>query len=245
MFALNPHALTRSPGFGVPTVRVHIVLRVRFIDNKTHQFTLAEQASVVGVARDAEDIVGATIPLGDPLHLWVEGSKQVLETGDNAFTESTQLIRWWVDPHRGVTQIAQAHLVHAFAHEAFHATRFRQLAGEASSRDLIEVAIGEGLATAFARDTTGATDPWAVYDTSIIGGWLKDLLTVPADGVELGEWKFRHPDGREWVAFRVGTWIVDQFMALTGQSPADLVWTPTRHIAKVALPGYTARRSPQ
>lgn len=245
MFALNLHALTRSPGFGVPTVRVHIVLRVRFIDNETHQFTLAEQASIVGVARDAEDIVGAVIQLGDPLHLWVEGSKQVLQTGDNAFTESTDLLRWWVDPQRGVTQVAQAHLVQAFAHEAFHATRFRRLAGEASSRDLIGVAIGEGLATAFARDTTGATDPWAVYDTSIIHGWLEDLLTDSAHEVELGEWKFRHPDGREWVAFRVGTWIVDQFMALTGQSAAELMWTPTSDIAKVALPGYMAGRFPR
>ena len=48
------------------------------------------------------------------------------------------------------------------------------------------------------------------------------------------DWKVRHPDGREWVAFRVGTWIIDSVSELTGKSPADLVWPPAAEIAAMS-----------
>lgn len=175
--------------------------------------------------------MGRAIPLSGSLTLQIEASSQVLETGDNAYTESTELIRWWVDPRRGVTEIAQAHLVHAFAHEAFHATRFRRLGDEAGSTSLVDIAIGEGLATAFARDTAGADDPWAAYDPMIIRTWWDDLVAHDDKDADLQTWKLHHPDGREWIAFRVGVWIIDQVTAATGRTAADLIRTLAADLA--------------
>jgi hypothetical protein len=207
------------------------VLQIHFLDTDAFQFTGDQRTAITHAAEEANLLARESLPLAERLHLLVEGSPDVLETGDNAYTIAPHLIRWWADPARDVAVAARAHLAQAFAHEAFHAARFRQLAGEAGSQSWAQVAIGEGLATAFARDAAGAHEPWAAYDPAVITSWAAELLSQTPDPTDLKRWKFRHPDGREWVAFRVGTWIVDSVHELTGKSPADLVWTPATEIA--------------
>jgi hypothetical protein len=65
----------------------------------------------------------------------------------------------------------------------------------------------------------------------VIGSWAAELLGQAPDPADLSRWKVRHPDGREWVAFLVGTWIIDSIRELTGKSPAELVRTPPAEIA--------------
>lgn len=206
------------------------MLRVHFLDTDAFEFTDDQRAVITRAAEEADTLARSSLPLAARLHLLVEASPDVLETGDNAYTIAPHLIRWWADPARDVADVAQAHLAKAFAHEAFHAARFRQLAGEAGSWSWTSIAIGEGLATAFARDAAGAHESWAAYDPATIASWATELLSQPPSA-DLKHWKFRHPDGREWIAFRVGTWITDSVRELTGKTPADLVWTPAAEIA--------------
>lgn len=87
----------------------------------------------------------------------VEASAAVLPTGDKASTLARHLLRWMADPVVGVSEVARRHLARALAHEAFHAARFRQLPPERDGGCWENVAIAEGLATAFARDHFGPT----------------------------------------------------------------------------------------
>jgi uncharacterized protein YjaZ len=144
------------------------------------------------------------------------------------------LIRWRVDPARGVAEVTREHLAKAFLHEAFHAARFRRLPLDANASSWANIAIGEGLATAFARDAGDAHEPWAAYDPAVIDSWTSELINQPVDPDRLDRWKFRHEDGREWIAFRVGVRLVDSVTERTGQRPADLVWTPAGEIAALA-----------
>jgi len=207
------------------------MLQVHFLDTDSFQFSHSQRADITQLAEEADELVRASLPLADHLHLLVEGSADVLATGDNAHTIAPHLIRWLADPAVDITAVARKHLRQAFAHEAFHAARFRRLAGEAGSHSWMQIAIGEGLATAFARDATGATESWAVYDPAVIGSWAAELLGQPVMSAEMSGWRFRHQDGRQWIAYRVGTWIVDSLRELSGDSPADLVWTPASEIA--------------
>jgi hypothetical protein len=217
------------------------MLRVHFLDTDVLEFSDSQRTAIRQVAEDADALVRESLPLAEQLHLLVEGSPDVLTTGDNAHTIAPHLVRWLADPGRDITAVARDHLRHAFAHEAFHAARFRRLGEEAGSHSWTQVAIGEGLATAFARDTAGANEPWAVYDPAVISSWAAELLRQPITPADMSGWKFRHPDGRQWIAYRVGTWIVDSLRDLTGQSPADLVWTPASEIA-TAVPGLVGGR---
>ncbi len=96
---------------------------------------------------------------------------------------------------------------------------------------MLNIAVNEGLATAFARDLAGVHGPWSDYDPAQAADWLAELQkiqTAPAD--ELHHWKFRHPDGREWITFRIGTWLIDQCRVNDGRTAADLVHTPAGHV---------------
>lgn len=88
---------------------------------------------------------------------------------------------------------------------------------------------------------TRSHEPWFAYDPALIAGWAAELARQgPAD--DLRAYKFRHGDGREWIAFRVGTWLVDGIVQRTGQSAADLVWTPAEELEELCdLPQHRWR----
>lgn len=203
------------------------MLLVHFSDTDDYEFTAEERDLIEDQGRQADATARIHLPLVDQLHLLVEPSSAVLDiTGDNANTMDAHRIRWRVDPIRDVAQVCRTRLIKSFLHEAYHAARFRRLPQEASGRDWLEIAVGEGLATAFARDVGDAHEPWADYDKAVIGHWARDLVDRDMRTSDLTQWKFEHPDGRRWIAFRVGTWLVDQICADRDATPADLVWIP-------------------
>ena len=90
------------------------------------------------------------------------------------------------------------------------------------------------MATAFARDNFGADEAWSAYPAKVIESWAAELFAQPLDEQSVLEWKFKHPDGRTFIAFRVGTWLVDVACAFVGRAPADLVWVPGPEVMKMA-----------
>jgi len=208
------------------------VLDVEVVDADWYAFSDGDRLLITGEARAAEAAARRLLPLPGRVRLVVEASRVTLPaTGDNAQTVAADLIRWQGNPARDVTTVTRAHLRKAFAHEAFHAARFRRLPEEAGATSWVHIAIREGLATVFARDTAAAHEPWAAYDPAVIADWAVDLFTQPCDGRTLGSYRFAHPDGREWIAFRVGTWLIDTVTARTATTAAALVWTPAADIA--------------
>ena len=96
----------------------------------------------------------------------------------------------------------------------------------------MDAVVSEGLATVFARDATGWTPPWGEYPKEVTA-WVSELLRVPP-GAPSGSWMFKHPDGRQWIGYRSGVYIVDQAQKKTGLSAADLVRAPTAEVLKLA-----------
>ena len=97
---------------------------------------------------------------------------------------------------------------------------------------MIDAAVAEGLATAFARDETATNPPWGHYDASEAAGWVEELREIPHLGA-YQTWMFQHPDGRRWIGYRAGTYIADQAKAGCGCSAADLAGTPTDEVMEL------------
>jgi hypothetical protein len=67
-----------------------------------------------------------------------------------------------------------------------------------------------------------------------IDAWAREVLALPANAPR-DVWLFRHPDGRRWIGYRVGTYLVDRAMRSAGKNSAELVRVPAAAIVAMAL----------
>ena len=100
--------------------------------------------------------------------------------------------------------------------------------------------IGEGMASVFEREFGGATYPFMEYPDDV-SGWVTELLALPdldpftPDGqAQRRNWMSRHPDGRHWIGYRAGTYLVDRASRASEKSAADLVTLPTEGVLQLA-----------
>jgi hypothetical protein len=88
------------------------------------------------------------------------------------------------------------------------------------------------MATAFERDLARTRPPWGAYPDDV-AGWLGELLALPP-GAPRRPWMFRHPDGRRWIGFKVGTYLVDRAARASGRTPATMVGLSTDEVLRLA-----------
>ena len=191
----------------------------------TERRTIARIAGVT--AREARQHLPA---LAEQLTLRVQSGKDVIpELGATGTAMPPDWIVWIVDPDHpnGVVKIAEAHLRGALFHEFHHLVRGSTIV----SGTLMDHVVTEGLATVFERDFAGESRPWADYPGDV-ANWVDELLKQPPSA-KRAEWLGQHPDGRRWIGYKAGTYLVDQAMKRLNRSSAELVTTPTNEILAV------------
>ena len=213
------------------------MITLHFLDTDAHQFSTAERAEVTTLAVTAEPEVRALLPaLRTRLNLVVStGTSVIPETGEVGSTTSPDTVHWTVDPGRDVCVVAAEHLRHMLFHELHHCARLLAVPSYLTE-DWYDGAVFEGLATVFEREA-GWSPPWGDYPTDEIAAWAAELFAQPVDHT-FNHWKFQHPDGRRWISYRVGTWVVDEAVQRSGRSAAELVGEPTEAIVRQAGLGY-------
>jgi hypothetical protein len=205
---------------------------VEYFGASAYTFSRAERRVIETIANAAAAEVRRALPaLPRTLTLQVRpGGEVIAETGETATAILPGTVHWTVDPtrHGGVRAIAGKQLRATLFHELHHLVR------DASVRSitLIDRAVTEGLATAFERDAAGGATPWGQYSDEV-SAWTTELMALP-DDTRRDHWMGRHPDGRRWIAFKVGTYLVDRAVRASGRSPADLVSEPTAQILLLA-----------
>jgi len=188
----------------------------------TERRTIARIAGLA--ARDARRHLPA---LASKITLQVYTGKDVIpELGAGATAISPDWIRWTVDPDnpQGVLKIAETHLRGALFHEFHHLVRGTTI----SPGTLKDQVVTEGMATAFERDFAGVAPLWSEYPGDV-SSWVEELAKLPPTAKH-ADWMFRHPDGRRWIGYKAGTYLVDQAMKRLNRSSAELVSTPTDEI---------------
>ncbi|HLF99499.1 MAG TPA: DUF2268 domain-containing putative Zn-dependent protease [Acidimicrobiia bacterium] len=206
---------------------------VHFLDTDACKFTAAERKAVASVVAGVEDEVRPRLPLLDThVNVTVEPSDHVIpELGIGAFTPGRHLISVRLDPRHGssLEAIIESELFSTLVHEACHAARYVGYAKEASDQRPIAAAVFEGLGTVFEREVTGRVPPWGSYDPEVIDSWIDELLALPG-GTDSIPWRFTHPDGRRWIAYRAGTRVIERACGSLGVRVPDLLTHTTDEI---------------
>ena len=132
------------------------------------------------------------------------------ETGELGVSYNSELIKISFDyslPY-GEAQLLQkirATVFHEFNHVArYYATKY--------DGSLLNYAITEGLATVFERDYSNASRKtlWGEYESDkVMKMWLLEILNLKDGEYIINDYAFDHPDGRRWILYKIGTWIVD------------------------------------
>ncbi len=204
-------------------------IRTEFVGS--YAFSATERRTIARVAGLATLEARRYLPaLAPQLTLQVRSGKDVIpELGATATAVSPDWILWTVDPDnpQGVRKIAETHLRGALFHEFHHLVRGTTINGHS----LMDHVVSEGLATAFERDFAGVSRPWADYPGDV-SKWVDELLMQPPTA-KRSEWLSQHPDGRRWIGYKAGTYLVDQAMKRLNRSSAELVSTPTNEILGV------------
>ncbi len=199
-----------------------------------YAFSEAERRAIESVAALAVRDVRLQLPsLPNDLLLTVQaGGRVVPETGDTGEVGRPDRVYWTVDPNHagGVLAVVSAQLRATLFHELYHLVRETQLV----SASLTDSAVNEGLATAFEREFGGAATPWGAYPENVTD-WVREFLALPVDASR-DHWMLRHPDGRRWIGYKVGTYLADRAALTSGHSLAELATVPTEEIIAWAGP---------
>jgi hypothetical protein len=204
-----------------------------------YAFSSSERRSIQRIADQAAIEVRRSLPgLPGRLVLRVQSGSDVMpETGQHASALPPDMVIWTVDASRaeGVQAIIDRQLRATLFHEFHHLVR----TATRTPMTLMDHVVTEGMATAFERDFAPADPAWGRYPKNV-RDWLDEMQSAPMEGVaDRNAWLFRHPDGRRWIGYRVGTFLVDQAMTESRKSLPDLVTMPTEQVIDLAL-----RRSP-
>lgn len=209
------------------------MITTHFLSTDDHVFTDDERVMIEREAVASEAEVRELLPgLRGRLNLVVTtGDGVIPETGEVGFAASPDVVNWKVDASRGVADVARAHLRHMLFHELHHCVRLIEIPSY-YTEDWYDGSVFEGLATVFEREA-GWSPPFGEYPEDEIAAWADELFAQPVDHT-FQLWKFEHPDGRRWISYRVGAWVVDRAVERSGRTAADLVWTPTKEIVELA-----------
>jgi hypothetical protein len=206
---------------------------VVFYIHDGYTFSRAEQRTIETIAiRAAQDARRLLPGLPDQLIVRVNPGKKVMaETGQTGEVSPPNVVYWMVDPglYGGVTAIAKRQLRSTLLHEFHHLVRANNTANSGSLMDHV---VTEGLATAFERDFGDAPTPWGTYPPEVVD-WVKELTALPPN-TSRTTWMSRHPDGRRWIGYKAGTYLVDRALTATGKSASELASATTQQILEMA-----------
>lgn len=143
----------------------------------------------------------------------------IKETGNGGFTFNSGLIQLRFDPECRIGKQKILENVRAVVfHEMNHAARWHKLIWHTTP---VDMCIFEGLATVFERDYANWRPLWSKYKKDDAKKWLKEVKALP-DGLLSDEYRFKHSDGRRWISYKVGTYLIDEAMANSSKTVIEL-----------------------
>jgi uncharacterized protein YjaZ len=207
--------------------------QVKFFETEDQSFSWGERFTIEALVTTTVDEVRAQLPhVPDELVVRVQASEAdaVLENGQDAEVDPPDGVIWMVNPHHalGASRIAKEQLRATLFHQLNHLVRMAEI----PTASMLDRAVSEGLAITFERDYAAVSKPWGWYPSNV-AAWVDELGRVP-DSALSKDWMYRHPDGREWVAQKAGTYLIDRAIRNSGRSSIELVAVPTKQILALA-----------
>lgn len=216
-------------------------MKIHFFDTQNFSFKEKQKAQINDAMQAQFKKIKKLLPqLSDSINITIYPHKTyhiISETGDGGYSAAPEWVAMFVNPwFKGGLEVALKSLVcGTLYHELHHVAAGYTFADEEWNTHLLASTVYEGLGTVFERDFGGSKPLWGEYPDDI-EKWLVDLRSaVKAPGYNYAHWSFEHPDGRKWIKYRVGTYIVDQAIKNNPTETAvTLVRTPVVKILKMA-----------
>jgi uncharacterized protein YjaZ len=116
-------------------------------------------------------------------------------------------------------------------HESNHTVRYNR--GFGSGNNFLQGCIFEGIATVFERHRTESQPLFGDYNPVEAKQWLEEIKQQGSN-INYSEYKFTHPDGRKWIAYKVGTYIVDEALRKSGKTIEEITLLDYDDIERLA-----------
>jgi len=150
------------------------------------------------------------------------------DSGIGGYAYSSDIITISLDPNFDDKKKQETNIRPTVFHESFHLSQ--RFTGEDGPFSAIDNALYEGMATVFEREYAGVFEPYGDYrqiSEEKLKQWIEELrklnAEVFADEEVYSKWKFYHPELKErWIAYRTGTWLVDEVLKKKGLTIMDL-----------------------
>jgi uncharacterized protein YjaZ len=158
--------------------------------------------------------------LSDSITFVVQASdtESIPELGLGAWAKNAELIILAIDPGIPYGEKETLTRVRGLVfHELNHTVRLKAGLWQKS---FIDNCVFEGLGTAFERDFAKSAPLWGIYKKNEAKEWLEEVSSVAAN--DHYDYMYRHADGRRWIGYKVGTYIVDQAKEISGKSIPEL-----------------------
>lgn len=133
----------------------------------------------------------------------------------------------------GVESSSKVALPHVVFHELHHLTRGWTMRENQHAPTILNAAVNEGLAEVFAEIQTGHT-----FDVnqppSEAAEWLAEIKQLPM-GADYSHWVAGiHPDGREYIGYKTGVYVVHKAIQNSGLNIIDLSKLSTDEVVAFA-----------
>lgn len=188
-------------------------------------FSAAEKIHIENIIRQSETEVRALLPrLPDLIKVTVFPlDKDVSSVGGvvgSADTPNTVSIRISTRFEGGVIAASNTGLAAALYHEFHHLARGWTIEGNQFGPGIPTAAINEGLANVFSETHTRTAFAGNASPENACQ-WWHEINTLPLDA-SYGDWMVRHPDGRDAIGYRAGSFVIRQALANSGLSIVEL-----------------------
>lgn len=212
---------------------------------RIHPETLDHSAAetVLRYAQEFESRVREILPeLHDPLELYITDDFMIPEVGVGGFSWSDTIISLSFDMNFPDKASQKQQLFGTLLHEGMHLIQghhggAKELQSE--HRHILDNAVYEGAATVLEKQYANVHAPWGDYsvlsndELVLIKQQLENVSDRDYRSVE-GLWEkyaFYDPDDDiRWKVYRIGTWVVDQYLARTGEDIRELRTKSAREI---------------
>lgn len=199
------------------------------------------QVEVEDVVRAAFSKASSLLPtLSKHLNIVIRPNRDdcIKETGDNGYAYDSELVIIEFSPTLpyGKEDLIQ-NVENTVLHECNHAARYNWLYSQGIFEpSIIDAGIHEGLATVFAGEYANGISPWGKYeDDQTMLRWLEELRQADTNGDSWKDWAFDREDGRKWVGYKTGTWIVEKAIQKSGKSVIDLTSILSKDVLELAV----------
>ena len=206
------------------------------------KFTEPQKVFILEVIRNSEEEVRNLLPnLPDSIKVIVENVDWNLNivNGVTGRTETNHpplvLVQISNNYQGGVIDSVYQGIKSTIFHELHHLSRGWAIQDNEFSYGIPNAMVNEGLAVAFTEIYTGNINEVNAY-TDEADNWVKEILALPLDA-SYSDWVMgEHPDGRTYIGYRTGNFLVRGAINNSGKSILELSNLIPKEIIKLA--GY-------